>query len=92
VDETASALVASDASLEIGLAGSCCDLTRNDGGVFDAAKFGLKGSDDVLEGTLAGMLTVLNGKAIDHRSLLLVLVNSSGPPDISAKLVRVGMT
>jgi hypothetical protein len=71
-DETGSALVDSDASLEIGLAGSRGDLTRDDGGVLDAAKFGLKGSDDVLERTLADMLTVLNGKAIDHGCLLFV--------------------
>jgi hypothetical protein len=48
------ALVGFDASFEIGLAGSRGDLTRDDGGVLDAAKFRLKGgSDDVLEGTLA---------------------------------------
>jgi hypothetical protein len=36
------------------LAGSRGDLTRDDGGVLDAAKFRLEGgSDDVLEGTLA---------------------------------------
>jgi hypothetical protein len=54
------------------LAGSRGDLTRDDGGVLDAAKFRLEGSDEVLEGTLADMLTVLNGKAIDHGCLLFV--------------------
>jgi hypothetical protein len=54
---------------------------------------GLKGSDDVLEGTLADMLTVLNGKAIDHGWLLFNLaVNSPGPPNIASTLGGVRLT
>jgi hypothetical protein len=52
------------------VAGSRGDLTRDDAGVLDAAKFGLKGSGHIVEATLADMLTVLSGKAIDHGRLL----------------------
>ncbi len=38
----------------------------------DTAEFGFEGRDDDLEGTLADMLTVLNGKAVDHGCLLFV--------------------
>jgi hypothetical protein len=70
--ETTSTRIGSDASLEIGLAGSRGDLAGDDRGVLDVAQFGLKGSDDVLEAAPTDMLTVLNSKVIDHGCLLFV--------------------
>jgi hypothetical protein len=70
--EAASALVGPDASLEIGLAGRRRDLARDDVAALDTTEFGFEGRDDGLEGTLANMLAVLNGKAIDHVCLLFV--------------------
>jgi DNA-binding MarR family transcriptional regulator len=71
-----------DAGLEIGLAGRRGNLMRNNVTALDATEFCLKGGDDVVEGALADVLTVLNVIVVDHGlpTRILATTNQPAPP------------